>query len=130
MSNEIVSDLSVDSGAMSLSSYLKTARGRLKLSLRAVEEATDNEISNGYLSQLENGKISKPSPHILHSLSEVNGEDYSDLNRRAGQIAPEVDRGEGTKHGRAATLAVENLNEEEQTELLKYLEFIRSKHKD
>ena len=130
MSNEIVSDLSVDSGAMSLSSYLKTARGRLKLSLRAVEEATDNEISNGYLSQLENGKISKPSPHILHCLSEVYGVDYSDLMRRAGHIAPVVDRGEGAKHGRAATLAVENLNEEEQTELLKYLEFIRSKHKD
>lgn len=129
MSDETVSDLSVES-TMPLSSYLKTARGSMKLSLRAVEEATDNEVSNGYLSQLENGKISKPSPNILHSLSEVYGLDYSDLMRRAGHIAPTAERNEGAKHGRTATLAVENLNEEEQEELLKYLDFIRSRNKD
>lgn len=129
MSDETVNGPSAES-AMTLSSYLKTARGRLKLSLRAVEEATNNEVSNGYLSQLENGKISRPSPNILHSLSEVYGLDYSELMRRAGHIAPSAGREEGAKHGRAATRAVENLNEDEQQELLKYLEFIRSRNRD
>ena len=47
---------------------LRTAKG---LSLREVEEATDRAVSNAYLSQLENGKIQKPSPNVLHSLSGV-----------------------------------------------------------
>src|SRR2546425_8968864 len=45
---------------------LRTAKG---LSLRQVEEATDRAVSNAYLSQLENGKIQKPSPNVLHSLA-------------------------------------------------------------
>ncbi len=47
---------------------LRTAKG---LSLRQVEEATDRAVSNAYLSQLEKGKIQKPSPNVLHSLAEV-----------------------------------------------------------
>src|SRR4030095_13288460 len=39
---------------------LRTAKG---LSLREVEEATGKAVSNAYLSQLENGKIRKPSPN-------------------------------------------------------------------
>ena len=41
------------------------------MTLREVEEATNKEVSNGYLSQLESGRISKPSPHILYTLSSV-----------------------------------------------------------
>jgi transcriptional regulator with XRE-family HTH domain len=47
---------------------LRTAKG---LSLRQVEEATGKAVSNAYLSQLEKGKIRKPSPNVLHSLAEV-----------------------------------------------------------
>src|SRR5437868_6833026 len=47
---------------------LRTAK---RLSLRQVEEATGKAVSNAYLSQLENGKIHKPSPNVLHSLSGV-----------------------------------------------------------
>jgi len=41
------------------------------MSLRQVEEATEKEVSNAYLSQLETGKIVKPSPNILHALARV-----------------------------------------------------------
>jgi len=47
---------------------LRMAKG---LSLRRVEEVTRNTVSNSYLSQLESGKIHKPSPNVLRSLAAV-----------------------------------------------------------
>ena len=64
---------------------LRTAKG---LSLREVEEATGNAVSNAYLSQLENGKIKKPSPNVLHSLAEVYVVPYEALMERAGYLLP------------------------------------------
>ncbi|MGJ8619759.1 MAG: helix-turn-helix domain-containing protein [Methylophilaceae bacterium] len=107
--------------------FLKTLRETTKMSLRAVEEATDKQISNAYLSQLENGRIAKPSPHILHTLSTVYGEDYSKLMERAGYISPSSDKNLNKKHGKAATFAIENLTSAEENELLEYLTFIRNK---
>lgn len=109
--------------------YLKAIRQGKKMSLRAVEEATDKEISNAYLSQLENGKIAKPSPHILHHLSEVYGVDYAKLMEKAGYISPSRDVNQDSKHGRAATFAVENLTQDEEDQLLEYLSFIRNRTK-
>jgi len=48
-----------------------------------VEEATNKEVSNAYLSQLENDKITKPSPNILHALASVYKTSYEDLMARA-----------------------------------------------
>jgi transcriptional regulator with XRE-family HTH domain len=110
----------------SLGLYLKTLRGSTTMSLRDVEEATDKEVSNAYLSQLENGKIAKPSPNILHRLAEVYNVPYSKLMERAGYISPSSTRAEGVKHGRAATFAIENLTNDEEKELLKYLSFYRN----
>jgi transcriptional regulator with XRE-family HTH domain len=97
------------------------------MSLRHVEESTDKEVSNAYLSQLETGKISKPSPHVLHTLATVYGASYENLMERAGYIAPSgAARSPGAKHGRAATFSIENLTAEEEAELLKYLAWVRS----
>jgi len=109
--------------------YLKSLRGGKEWSLRHVEEATSKEVSNAYLSQLENGKIDKPSPHVLHALSEVYGVQYEDLMRRAGYIAPSSARSDEEKHGRAATNAIANLTQDEEEKLLEYLSFIRSQRK-
>ncbi len=46
---------------VTLGEYLGSIRTDRKLTLRAVEEATNKEVSNAYLSQIENGKIQKPS---------------------------------------------------------------------
>jgi transcriptional regulator with XRE-family HTH domain len=95
------------------------------LSLRQVEEATDKAISNAYLSQLEKGKIKKPSPNALHSLAEVYAVPYETLMEKAGYLLPSENR--DGRHRRLAAFAIEDLSAEEEEELLKYLAFIRSR---
>ena len=112
-----------------LGPFLKKARQDVRKTLRDVEEATGKEISNAYLSQLESGKITKPSPHILYALSAALSVPYEALMERAGYIVPTQERPAGEKHGRAATFAIENLTADEENELLDYLTFIRSKRK-
>lgn len=115
------------SRAEALGAYLKSLRAGLDMSLRDVEEATKKDVSNAYLSQLENGKITKPSPNILHSLAMVYGAPYEGLMERAGYISPTSSQKGDHKHGKAATFAIENLSAEEEKELLEYLSFYRSK---
>jgi len=119
-----------EGSATSLGAHIRKARQDANMTLREVEEATNKEISNGYLSQLESGKISKPSPHVLFTLSTVLRIDYEKLMQRAGYILPgAVQRPKGAKHGRAATFAIDNLTAEEEAELLEYLTYLRSKKK-
>jgi HTH-type transcriptional regulator, competence development regulator len=99
------------------------------MSLRDVEEATKRQVSNGYLSQLESGRIAKPSPQVLYALSEALSVDYETLMHRAGYILPTTHRQAGKKQGRPATFAIGNLTGEEEGELLKYLTFLRTQKK-
>jgi len=101
---------------------LRTAKG---LSLREVEEATDKAVSNAYLSQLENGRIKKPSPNVLHSLAQVYVVPYEALMEKAGYLLPSEEAGGQRK--RLAAFAIDDLTAEEEEELLKYLAFIRSR---
>ena len=102
---------------------LRTAKG---LSLREVELATGNAVSNAYLSQLENGRIQKPSPNVLHGLAEVYGVPYEALMEKAGYLLP-PDARKGTRRRRLAAFAIDDLTAEEEEELLKYLAFLRSR---
>ena len=110
-----------------LGSYLADLRTAKGLTLREVEEATNKEVSNAYLSQLEHGRITKPSPNILHSLSTVYGVPYETLMAKAGYFTAGEQDKPGQKHGRAATFAIDNLTTEEEEELLKFLAFLRSR---
>ena len=110
-----------------LGRYLASLRTAKGLTLRQVEEATGKKVSNAYLSQLEHGQITKPSPNILFSLAEVYDAPYEKLMEKAGYIRPVETRKPGQKHGRAATFAIENLTPEEEDELLSYLAYIRSR---
>ncbi len=101
---------------------LRRAKG---LSLRQVEEATDKAVSNAYLSQLEKGKIKKPSPNVLHSLAEVYAVPYETLMEKAGYLLPTGDA--RTPRRRLAAFAIDDLTAEEEEELLKYLAFLRSR---
>jgi HTH-type transcriptional regulator, competence development regulator len=112
-----------------LGPFLRKARQDVNMSLREVEEVTGKEVSNAYLSQLESGKIAKPSPHILYTLSTVLGVAYETLMERAGYIVPAAARSDSEKHGRAATCSIDNLTKEEEAELLDYLTYMRSKKK-
>ncbi len=101
---------------------LRKAKG---LSLREVEEAAGKAVSNAYLSQLENGKIGKPSPNVLYSLSEVYGVPYDVLMEKAGYLLPS-ENGSG-REKRLAAFAIDDLTSGEEEQLLKYLAFLRSR---
>jgi transcriptional regulator with XRE-family HTH domain len=103
---------------------LRVAKG---LSLRQVDDATDNAVSNAYLSQLEKGKIRKPSPHVLHSLAAVYAVPYESLMEKAGYLLPS-DGNKGVRRRRLAVFAIDDLTAEEEEELLKYLAFLRSRN--
>ena len=105
-----------------LLSDLRKAKG---FSLREVEEATGKAVSNAYLSQLENGKIKKPSPNVLHSLAVVYVVPYEALMEKAGYLLPSEDGGGHRK--RLAAFAIDDLTVGEEEELLKYLAFLRSR---
>ena len=116
-------------GKVSLGQYLAAIRSSRSLSLRQVEEATGKEVSNAYLSQLENDKVKQPSPNILHALSALYAINYIGLMERAGYLNSSDVNAAAKKHGRAATFADMDLSAEEETELLRFLKFIRSDKK-
>lgn len=72
--------------------YLKRLRADRHLSLRQVEIRTDNAVSNGYLSQLESGKVKSPSVIMLHRLAVAYEVDFEDMCRRALISAPPMPR--------------------------------------
>jgi transcriptional regulator with XRE-family HTH domain len=110
---------------LTLGQYLASIRQARRMTLRQVEEATSKEVSNAYLSQIENDKIQQPSPNVLHALAEIYGIDYGQLMEMAGHITPSKSRSHNQRHGRVATFADHNLTPAEEAELIEYLQFIR-----
>jgi len=113
----------------SLGARLAKLRSAAGMSLREVEEATNREISNAYLSQLETGKISKPSPNILHTLARVYEARYEELMELAGYLVSEPKPGPGRRQGRVAALSIKDLTAQEEDAILKYAAFLRSQRK-
>ena len=111
--------------ALSLGQYLASIREDRRLTLRQVEEKTKKAVSNAYLSQIETGKIQKPSPNILHELAEVYEISYEQLMEMAGYLA--ASRPDDQLHGRLATFSEHNLTAAEEAELMQYLQFIRAR---
>ncbi len=112
-------------GTLTLGGYLASIRNDRKMTLRDVEEATEKGVSNAYLSQIENDKIKKPSPNVLHTLSELYSISFEGLMGMAGHVTSSGVTNDETRHGRAATFAEHNLTSEEEKELIEYLQFIR-----
>jgi transcriptional regulator with XRE-family HTH domain len=108
-----------------LGAFLRLARNEKSLSLRAVEQAT--EISNAYLSQLENGKIQQPSPVILHKLSDLYEISYSDVMRLAGY--PVLEDAVDTPSSFRLHSRLGPISEEEEESLVEYLEFLRARRR-
>ncbi|UKE61750.1 helix-turn-helix domain-containing protein [Xanthomonas translucens pv. poae] len=119
------------SSPTTLGAYLRSVRMGLNMTLRDVEAASEQEVSNAYLSQLENGKIGKPAPHVLYALAQTYAVSYESLMELAGYLSKNrVDRDVATQqHGSAATFALSNLTPDEEAELLKHLEYLRWKRK-
>jgi HTH-type transcriptional regulator, competence development regulator len=100
---------------------MRTARG---MKLREVEKAAG--VSNAYLSQIETGKIDKPSPNILYKLAELYGASYDALMELAGYVSRRQTEKPRVLTG-AALSAIEELTPEEEAELMKYIAFLRSR---
>jgi transcriptional regulator with XRE-family HTH domain len=111
--------------ASALGSLLADLRAAKAFSLREVEDATGHAVSNAYLSQLEKGKIRKPSPNVLHHLAAVYGVPYEALMEKAGYLLPQSPA--AGRRRRLAAFAIDDLTAEEEEELLKYLAFLRSR---
>lgn len=111
-----------------LGKLLKQYRELNMLTLRAVEEKTG--ISNAYLSQLENDKIAHPSANTLYKLSTLYGVDLETLLSVGGVI--EKKEQSTPKHKILQSVAASAgtaLTDEEEKELLNYLNFIRQRDK-
>ena len=89
--------------------------------MREVERLTEGKISNGYLSQLENGDIARPSAVMLHRLAGAYGVDYALLMERAGFVSESE-----TPANRAATSVLGELTQDEEEQLLNFLGYLRS----
>jgi transcriptional regulator with XRE-family HTH domain len=103
-----------------LPSYLRELRITKNMSLRDVEKATKNAVSNAYLSQLESGKIVNPSPHILENLATAYNVQYEEIMVVAGYI-----HSSKTKKSGVAFFNQNDLTRGEKAMLLDYLQFIR-----
>lgn len=108
-----------------LGKYLQSVRENKQLSLRAVEKAVG--ISNAYLSQLESGKIKQPSPSILHKLAELYEISYLEVMKLAGY--PVLDEPTDDMVQTSFSSRVGPVTPEEETALLEYLTFLRSRGK-
>jgi transcriptional regulator with XRE-family HTH domain len=101
---------------------LAEARTRKRLSQRAVEAETG--ISNAYLSQIEGGKVRKPSPTMLHKLAELYELDYATVLDWAGYPVPSA---ESRKQASRLAARIGPTTEKEEDAIAEYLAFLRSK---
>ena len=129
-----------NSNARALGDYLRTLRAARRMTLRDVEQSAG--VSNAYLSQLEQGKIAHPSPHILHKLAIHYAISYEDLMAKVGYIDSRAEqslsmapaKGMKTTSGklpiakRSRTSGpLGELTKDEEEALLQYLAFLRSR---
>lgn len=85
----MVATKSAAGGAVNVrfSAFLKSRRKALRLSLREAAQAA--EVSNGYLSLIENAKRPPPHPEILKRLAPIYGVPLETLFAEAGYLGRE-----------------------------------------
>ncbi len=109
----------------SFGAVLKQARDVRELT--AVEAARAAGISAAYLSKLENDAVKKPSPHVLHQLSEALTVPYAELMRLSGYRVPGESKANTGDSVGAALFA--ELTDDEREELLEYLAWYRARRR-
>jgi transcriptional regulator with XRE-family HTH domain len=104
---------------------LKQAREVRELS--AIDTARAARISPANLSKLENDAVKKPSPHVLHQLSEALAVPYAELMRLSGYRVP--GEGETTAMRTLGAALFGDLTDDEREELLEYLAWYRARRR-
>jgi transcriptional regulator with XRE-family HTH domain len=113
--------------APSFGAVLKQARAVRGLS--AVEASRAAGISPAYLGKLENDAVKRPSPHVLHQLSEALAVPYAELMRLCGYRVPgDPDRKPADSDVIGAALFA-GLTDDERDELLEYLAWYRARRR-
>ncbi|WP_051964098.1 helix-turn-helix domain-containing protein [Deinococcus misasensis] len=119
--------------ALPVGAELRAIRETKRYTLKEVEAMTG--ISNAYLSQVETGKILKPSPDKLWALAEVYAVPFEALMQQAGYISfdaslnPDKLRQRGFKTLHGAALLHADLTPKEEHDLWLYLTLIL-RHKE
>jgi transcriptional regulator with XRE-family HTH domain len=111
--------------APSFGVVLKQARGVRGLS--ATDAARAAGISAAYLSKLESDAVKKPSPHVLHALSEALAVPYAELMRLSGYLVPGESNATPSNTIGAALFA--ELSDDERNELIEYLAWYRTRRR-
>ena len=111
--------------ALTFGALLKQAREVRALS--TVDAARAARISPAYLSKLENDAVKKPSPHVLHQLSEALTVPYAELMRLNDYRLPGTSNVDPTDTVGAALFA--DVTDAEREELLEYLAWIRARRR-
>ena len=93
--------------------------------MSTLDAARAARISPAYLSKLENDAVKKPSPHVLHQLSEALAVPYAELMRLNGYRLPDEADGNAGETLGAALFA--DVSDVEREELLEYLAWIRAR---
>ena len=109
--------------ANSMGGVIRQARAIRGLS--AIDAARGADISPAYLSKLERDAVKRPSPHVLHRLSDALGVPYPELMRLSGYRVPGVSNAKATEAVSAALFA--DVTEDERDELLEYLAWYRAR---
>ena len=110
---------------LSIGAVLKQARDVRELS--GVDAARAAGISPAYLSKLESDAVKRPSPHVLHQLSEALGLPYAQLMRLSGYQVPGATEPSAAQEVSSALFA--DLSDDEREELLEYLAWYRTRRR-
>ncbi len=109
-----------------LGAQIRLLRQARDMSLRQVEAETG--ISNPYLSQLENGKIKNPSAQTLTKLANCYDIGVNDLMIAAGYVLEcKSNKKQTSSLPKTALGKINDLTDEEVTDVLNYIEFLRQK---
>lgn len=95
--------------------------------MTAFDAARASGISAAYLSKLENDAVKKPSPLVLHQLSEALMVPYAELMRLSGYRVPGGSDTNASATVGAALFA--DLTDDEREELVEYLAWYRARRR-
>lgn len=102
-------------------------RAREVREMTAFDAARAAGISAAYLSKLENDAVKKPSPVVLHQLSEALMIPYAELMRLSGYRVPGEQLGSPARNPGSALF--DSLTDDEREELLEYLAWYRARRR-
>lgn len=109
---------------------LRDLRNASGLTLRKVEELSDGRVKNGYLSQVESGAIKVPSTRALAELARIYQVDFDHLLHLADlPTSAGADQLSATPIAAFPVAALEDLNETETDQVLRFVAFVKSQRR-